>query len=221
MAKKKILSIGFKLASDNVEYGEYHDEISLLDWDIILFKPKTHVYSTSEYQGKPSLSNQDSFKTKEISEHWRNQINEALIHGKTVIIYLEEFIDFYIDTGQRTYSGTGKNQKTTTLVSLYDNYQCLPIDLSPSKAIGKEIKIDNNYASIISSYWDAFSGQSNYMVTINSDKVTPILYTKTGNKVVGGFYKLSNSSGSLIFYLKLASIKQNFIQIAENRLKKQ
>ncbi|MCW8409787.1 hypothetical protein OQJ13_12485 [Legionella sp. PATHC035] len=210
MAKKKILSIGFKLASDNVEYGEYHDEISLLDWDIILFKPKTHFYSIGEYQGKPSLSDQDSFKTKEISEHWRKQINEALIHGKTVIIYLEELCDFYIDTGQRSYSGTGRNQKTTRHVTLYDNYQCLPIDLSPNKAKGKEIKIDNKYASIISSYWDAFSGQSDYMVTINSDKVTPILFTKTGNKVVGGFYKLTHSSGSLIFLPKLNFDKTEF-----------
>ncbi|HAU0830369.1 TPA: hypothetical protein ACUNL2_000385 [Legionella pneumophila] len=203
MAQKKILSIGFKLASKDIEYGEYNDDISLLDWDIILFKPKTYFYSTSEHQGKPSLSDRDSFLTKERAEHWRKQINEALVHGKTVIIYLEEFCEFYIDTGQRSYSGTGRNQKTTKHVALYDNYQCLPIDLSPSKAKGKEIKIESNYASIISAYWDVFGNQSNYMVTISSDKITPILITKTGNKVVGGFYKPSNSLGSLIFLPKI------------------
>ena len=39
MAKKKILTIGFELCDEDTEDCEFNSDLSLLDWDIILFKP--------------------------------------------------------------------------------------------------------------------------------------------------------------------------------------
>lgn len=44
MAKKRILTIGFELADSESEYSEFDSDMSLLDWDIILFKPDINEY---------------------------------------------------------------------------------------------------------------------------------------------------------------------------------
>ncbi|MDO8750947.1 MAG: hypothetical protein Q7K03_07375, partial [Dehalococcoidia bacterium] len=71
MAEKRILTIGFELASSDVQYVSFGSKISLLDWDIVLFKPIIDEFLTSgeTYQGKPSLSDSSSFRLKECCEH--------------------------------------------------------------------------------------------------------------------------------------------------------
>ena len=57
MAKKKILTIGFGLNDEDTEFSEFDSDLSLLDWDIILFKPdiKEYIYRReSMFQGKAS-----------------------------------------------------------------------------------------------------------------------------------------------------------------------
>jgi len=41
---KKILTIGLALASDQVETLEFSSKASLLDWDIVLFRPDVSTY---------------------------------------------------------------------------------------------------------------------------------------------------------------------------------
>lgn len=53
---KKILTIGLQLASDQVEALEFTSKASLLDWDIVLFRPDIsgyNSYGTDFYQGRP------------------------------------------------------------------------------------------------------------------------------------------------------------------------
>jgi len=78
MAKKKILSVGAELAVDDVEYCDFDSDASLLDWDIVLFKPVINEFTSyaDHYQGKPSLSDSSSFSLKERSEHWRREIKQ-------------------------------------------------------------------------------------------------------------------------------------------------
>ena len=125
MSTKKILTVGLELASSDTEYASFRSKMSLLDWDIVLFKPQIGDFISSYgdfYQGKPSLSDSSSFQLKECCEHWRREIKQAVEAGKTVVIYLPSLFEVYVDTGERTYSGTGRNQKTTRHVALYSNY---------------------------------------------------------------------------------------------------
>ncbi|MFZ2452517.1 MAG: hypothetical protein WAW36_18575 [Methylovulum miyakonense] len=143
MSIKKILSVGFELASNDVKYCNIQSDASLLDWDIVLFKPNMDSYlSYAEiFQGKPSLSDSYSFQLKERCEHWRREIKDAVESGKTVIVFLSELQEVYVDTGQRTYSGTGRNQKTTRHVSLHSNYTTIPEAIKPISTKGTAIKL--------------------------------------------------------------------------------
>ncbi|MCG9628781.1 hypothetical protein L1D34_28655 [Vibrio mediterranei] len=202
MAKKRIVSVGFELANDEVTAIDFRSNASLLDWDVILFREDVlHFlysgYESDSYQGKPSLSESKSFQLREAVQHWHREISEAVNCGKTVFYFLEPYRDFYIDTGKREYSGTGRNQKTTRMVSLYDNYKCLPLDVSVTPRQGTEMMLAPKGAEVISTFWQEFSALSEYKVTLESDQTKPLLYTKHGNNEVGS-YITTKSGGALI-----------------------
>ena len=58
MSRNRILTIGFELASTQTEHADFESKPSLLDWDIVLFKPETEVVFSHHdyYRGKPRLS---------------------------------------------------------------------------------------------------------------------------------------------------------------------
>ena len=163
---KKILTIGLKLASDATEDGDFRSKTSLLDWDIILFKPDIHSFVSwrDTYQGKPCLSDDKSFRLKEACEHWRREIKQAVEAGKTVVAFLTPVEEVYIDTGQRTYSGTGGDQKTHRMVAAITNYSSLPATLTPVNATGSAMKLTQPGAQILSPLWTEFGSHFEYKV---------------------------------------------------------
>ena len=200
MAKKNILIIGFSVADEGIGFSEFDADISLLDWDIILFKPEITDYiyrAESMFQGKPCLSDHDSFKLKAQSEHWRREIKSAVDHGKLVIVFLSELKQLSIATGEKQFSGTGRNQKTTRIVTDYDNYQSIPLDLKPISTKGKEIKLSAKNSEVISAYWNEFSSTSSYNVILEGE-YSPCLVTKHGDKAVGTVIRSKNSNGTLV-----------------------
>ena len=117
MTKKTILSVEFVWPGVDVTEVKFDSQISLLDGDIIVFDPDISSFLRYDniYQGKPSLSESASFRLRERSDHWRRELLDAVNAGKTVVVFLNEIQEVFIDTGRREYSGTGRNQKTTRI----------------------------------------------------------------------------------------------------------
>lgn len=213
MAKKKILTIGFELSDESAEYCEFDSDLSLLDWDIILFKPDIANYLNNYedmFQGRRSLSDNNSFQLKAQSEHWRREIKSALESGKLVIVYLSELQELYIKTGEKQFSGTGRNQKVTNIVDIYNNYHSIPANIKPVKTKGQEIKLAVKNAKLISTYWSEFSPYSAYKVLLN-DELTPCLVTKHGDKTVGATLHLKNSNGTLLLLPDIDFYSDEFV----------
>ena len=86
--------------------------------------------------GKPSLTDGNSFALKECCEHWRREIHEAIEAGKTVIAYLPDLQQVFVDSGQRTTLEPGEIKgrlgmsKNTTTTDRY------PIPSKPVIATG-------------------------------------------------------------------------------------
>lgn len=200
MAKKKILTIGFGLNDEGTEFSEFDSNLSLLDWDIIIFNPDIKEYTyrrESMFQGKPCLNDNDSFKLKSQSEHWRREIKSAIENGKLVVVFLEEITEVSIATGEKRFSGTGRNQKATRIVTNFNNYHSIPFDLKPINTKGREIKLSAKNSEIISSYWQEFSSISSYKVILEGE-IIPCLQTKHGDKVVGAIVQPKNCEGALV-----------------------
>jgi hypothetical protein len=199
---KKIISVGFSLASDDVAYEDIESKVSLLDWDIVLFQPDVadalSRYHDDYYQGKPSLTTTGSFRLREATEHWRREIKQAVDAGKMVVVFLSESIGFYADTGAKQYSGTGKNTRTTRMVSACSNYQMIPGMTAPLVARGNSMKLASKGAEILSSYWDEFSGASTFEVLLPDLEVPPLITTKNGDRAVGALLRSKTSQGSLL-----------------------
>ena len=212
MATKKILTVGLSLAAEDIEYCPFNSDISLLDWDIIIFNPDIDVFlSHAElFQGKPCLTDDKSFKLKATCEHWRREIKEAVNNGKNVFVYLSELVEVSVATGEKRTSGTGRNQKVTRIVTEYHNYNCLPIEIHPIKSKGQEIKINAKNSDFLSSYWHEFSSSSKYNVLI-AGELSPCLLTKYGDKTVGAVHHSKNSNGSIVFLPDMDFYPANFI----------
>jgi hypothetical protein len=184
---KSILTVGVEIASPDAKYESFGSRASLLDWDIVLFRPLISEYWSAYgdyYQGKPSLSDSSSFQLKEACEHWRREIKQAVETGKTVLVYLPAVQEVYIDTGERRYSGTGRNQKTTRIVSPYTNYAAIPAGLKPVNATGSSMKLAPLGAEILAPYWSEFGGLSEYKVLLTAESICPCISTKNGDKAV-------------------------------------
>jgi len=188
---KKILFVGVKLAIDHIQYCNFDSDTSLLDWDVILFKPSIDDFygHRDYYQGKLSLSDANSFRLKERSEHWRREIKDAVESGKTVIVFLADLDEVFIDTGGREYSGTGRNQRTTRFVEEYDNYRCIPTKINPVKSKGRAMKLSTTGAEVLAPYWKEFEECSSYKVVLNGENIPTCITTKNGDKTVGAIYK--------------------------------
>lgn len=198
---KKILTIGLDLADESSVSQEIDSRLSLLDWDIVLFKPQISDFiarSRENYQGKPSLNDTTSFQLTECGAHWRREIKHAFDAGKTIIIFLPELQQVYVDTGRREYSGTGRNQKTTRIVELYSNYKFLPLSLSPVNSTGSAIKLTPKGDEALASYWASFGPASEYKVLLTGDGIPAFLVTKNGDKTVGAIYRGATGAGALV-----------------------
>lgn len=206
MSEKKIASVGCEIPGGFAEYVPIVSDKSLLDWDIILFRPNINelVYPFDSYQGKPSLSDYESFRLRECMEHWKRELRDAIDAGKTVIIFLPELYEVYIDTGKRQYSGTGRSRQTTRLVDLYDNYKCIPFALSPINSKGSAMRMAKG-SELLSTYWAEFGDSSAYRVRIEGQVSKSLVITRTGDKTVGALIRVKNSSGALLLlpYLEL------------------
>ena len=214
MSVKRILTIGLELASTQTEYAHFRSKQSLLDWDIVLFKPEPgeEFYDDSTwYLGKPRLGEHASFQLTESCRHWRREIKQVVEAGKTVIVFATELQQVYVDTGERSYSGTGRNQKTTTHVTEFSNYQSIPADLDPRKSTGNSMKLSARSASILAPYWEEFGKDSTYRVTLAGSDIPDCVVTRIGDKPVGAIYR-SESAGTLLVLPDLDFRPKDFIE---------
>lgn len=215
MSARKILTVGLELASSDSQYANFRSKMSLLDWDIVLFKPLIEEFISGygdDYQGKPCLSDSSSFHLKECCEHWRREIKQAVETGKIVVVFLPALDEVYIDTGQRSFSGTGRNQRTTRHVAPYDNYQAIPASLSPITAKGSAMKLSSRGTEAISAFWGEFESVSQYNVILTAPNIPACLVTRTGDKPVGALYRSKSSSGALLLLPDIDFYPDHFIK---------
>ena len=160
---KKISTIGYEIPGfSNLGLG-FSSKSSLMDSDILLVAPDLPYYENGYYLGKVCYGESGSFKLKEDLAHWKKELVNSLNAGKTVFFMLSEKNDFFVDTGSRSYSGSGRNRNTTIEVTPYSNYELLPAGIgSIHSANGKEILFVGN--PLFSNFFKSFKRTINYML---------------------------------------------------------
>jgi hypothetical protein len=197
---ENIVIIGTSLPHDEVEFLTLHSQNSLLDYDISVFNPDIssfYDYPMDSYLGKPALSDTKSFDLKEKLSHWRQEILGAVRAGKTVFLLLNELQQVYIATGEKSFSGTGRNRQAMRQVAAISNYELIPggIDIVNSKGTSMKLHSRDN---ILAAYWCLLEPVSEFRVFVSGEGVGPLVITRTGNKTVGAYLKYKDAPGTLV-----------------------
>lgn len=185
MAKQRILSIGFIFPGGEVDQHGFESDQSLLDADIVVFQTTLGSYFSFEsYRGKPYLNESSSFKVTECLSHWRAELKDAFDAGKVIFVFLARPIEVFVQTGEKRFSGTGRNQKVTQVVVPRSSYEALPLTLDLKIRSGTEITPAGDLG-FLAPYWDDFGEGSPYEVTLVGKFSNVLLRTKSGDAIVG------------------------------------
>lgn len=205
---KEIKGIGFSIPSENDDYLSIDSNSSLSETDIAVFCPdlSTTSYSSynndgfngkhEEYEGKKLYNKESSAKIFEHIKHWKKELLNFVEKGGTLFVVLCKKQDFFIYTGTKDISGTGRNQKTTNHVAPLNNYEFLPFSkIEYYSASGKNIYTESSrYKSIINQFKDFFSFET-YLVSEKIEK--PSFTTKKKDRILGATLKVKE--GHIVF----------------------
>lgn len=212
---KKILSVGIALATTDIESSDFFSKTSLLDWDIIIFRPDIanfvrSGYGTTDYKGKPCLSDDRSFRLREACSHWRREIKEATESGKTIIAFMNNPLEIFVATGSTETSGTGRNQKVTRLVEIFSSYHSLPNIPEWTQTEGNAMQLNNTYSSALGGYWNCFASRSSYNVIFKTEAKHACILTKVGQRAVSYVIRHEKSGGCLLLLPDLDFHSEDF-----------
>jgi len=199
--RKHIISVGFDIPGDAAELVDYGSDDSLLDADIVIFSPNLEEYEADEtYLGKILLTKEDSGRVRADADHWAKEIQTALDVGRSVFVIMLGVNNLYVHTGQKNYSGTGRNARVTNIVSIFEPYSSVPVPGLTSfihVSAGARIKTTRGIG-VLAPYWQEFSAVTYYQVYLEKSIGTPALVTQTGDKMVGGIVRSKDWKGTII-----------------------
>lgn len=147
MKKRKIL--GLNTAFDSLKYDDFHEDdftasISLLDYDAVVIDVGflSNAYHCNDtFQNKTLLSDYASHQIREDFSVIKGQIIELLKQGRNLFLLMGKNENCYVYTGEKQYSGTGKNARQTNIVQVFDMYSFVPISINATHVYGNEINI--------------------------------------------------------------------------------
>jgi hypothetical protein len=197
--KKHIVVVGLHIPDDeDITVLDYKSDASLLDADIVVFAVDLARYSTDDnYLGKPRLTDDHSFEVQAHTKHWKNELTFALKAGKTVIFILRNITSVYVFTGQKNYSGTGRNTRVTAIVDHFEPYSVSPVPIAVVRREGVRIKTTAHIGPV-ATYWDVFGKYSHYEAYLDTPVGTSILLTHLGDKTVGSIVRQKDIPGTLL-----------------------
>lgn len=194
-----LLGLNTAFSNLNIENFQEYDfsvAISLLDYDAVIIDvsniaKKCYGTSAGLYQNKIRLSDYASHQIVEDYNTIREQIIELLKHRRNVFILMGRNENCYIYTGEREYSGTGKNARQTLMVKEFNTYSFLPISVKPTHICGTEIDIccKSPYRDFLKLTED--KSQYDSYFTVKEDS-TPLARIKGTDKIVAAVVPYEN-----------------------------
>ncbi|MBN8467889.1 hypothetical protein JYJ95_15315 [Corallococcus exiguus] len=200
MPQRTILSVGRKLPGD-FEFVSLNSKRSLADADIVVFYPSTlsNFEADDDHNGADCFSEEEAPRVNAATEHWSSEIADALKRGTPVITILCDKEEYYLDTGKRQHSGTGRNRQTTNIVRPSNNYEVFAGFFSITAHHGTQI-VKTKHSGVISTYWGLLGSKSSYKVSIKQNTKTiekigkinwlPLLTTRKGDHIVGAIIQM-------------------------------
>jgi hypothetical protein len=217
---KMLNTIGYEIPGHSDRLVDFSSKQALMDSDIVLLNPNLPYYERSSvgdgyYQGKICYGESGSFQLREDIAHWKRELLNFLNGGRTVFFMLDERISYFVDTGVRSHSGSGRNRSTTINVEPANNYELLPIKIGViHPSIGREVIQTGN--PLFKSFFEYFKKNLKYRVYIEKiENGKPIFTGKDVTKTLGAVFKVG--SGHLVLLPYLDYDRAKFIEYKKDK----
>lgn len=211
---RRIIGIGFTIPStDEDDYISIDSLSSLSDADIAIFSPDLTATEYSNYdpnsypsdlmyEGKKLYNKESSAAIFDHLHHWKKEFLHFVESGGSLVVILKKKEDFYIYTGNKDISGTGRNQKVTNLVTSLSNYDFLPFSgIEFNTASGKTI-VPNG--PIMADLYKNFKDHFCFEVYLGGPPISNSTFTtKNRDRVLGSTLKIKNGYVIFVPYLNL------------------
>lgn len=213
---KEVKGVGFIFPSNNNDdYIRIDSFGSLSDADIVVFCPDLFnteytdqdqfSISTVKHQGKKLFNSESSSKIKEHVKHWNKELHNFVLNGGTLFTILCRKQDYFIYSGAKKITGSGKGQRIKLNVEPFSNYDFLPFsnyDYLPFEkfefhsSLGKKVYSKSPiFNDLITQFGDSFS----YEVYMKAGySYNAAFGTKKGDRDLGAYVRLK---GGIIILL--------------------
>ena len=147
---RKILGLNTEFESlkyDGFQENRFSSSISLLDYDAVVIDVGflADAYQRDGvFQNKKLLTDYSSHQILEDFSIIKGQLIELLKQGRTLFLLMGKNENCCIFTGEKQYSGTGKNARQTNIVRELDMYSFLPVSISATHVYGSGLSICGN-----------------------------------------------------------------------------
>lgn len=184
----RLLSLDFDpIFGEHSTRSSFTGEISAFDYDVVLWDPATTfaeaVQYAAKFNGLPALSDTDSASLKAAVERRASEFDAFLKAGRTLVIVLRPPQVCYVATGEVTWSGTGKNARSTRIVDSLDLLDAVPVKLgTPSLASGDRIEVHGD--GPISSFLRKYLADLQYNAVLENPEGSVLARVRGTNRAV-------------------------------------
>jgi len=150
MAKRRELnaaSIGYRFHETRVRDIAFASTETLLGRDVVLLRPAglQELYAgglrADTYMGRLSLDDHASVRIGDDFARRRGELRTLLELGGTLVLFLPAPDSWYVDTGERDYSGTGRNRQTIRKVAEMELLSVLPFSIRTNAAETRDLEL--------------------------------------------------------------------------------
>lgn len=177
----------------------FSSDVSVFDYDVVIWDPKsslTGYISYQTYMGLPRLSDDLSVRLKADIQRRHKEFEGFLNSGRTLIVLARPEVAAYCSTGEKQYSGTGRNRAATTIVGKAILQTAIPIsgiEFTPARGDRIAPLGDGSLQALLRKYRDLFE----YHAVIDSPGGKSLAVISGTDRAVGSIFT-TESKGTLL-----------------------
>lgn len=205
----RLLSLDFDPVYGDATMESFSGDRSVFDFDLVIWDP-AETFTTymntrylKKYQGLPSLDEETSVRIISDTARRRSEFVDFVTSGRTLVVIVRPSQECYIDTGERRYSGTGRNRVTTNIVSKFDLLTALPIDEETRflKANGERTQLDGSGPVV--NFLKKYKERIRYEAVISKAPGISLGHVPGTDRTIGSVFREA-SGGHLILLPRIA-----------------
>ena len=142
----RLLSLDFDpIFREDSTRSSFASDLSVFDYDVVIWDPARSLDNYGwfdRYRGLPSLNETQSVRLRADISRRNKEFRDFILSGRTLVVVSRPAVECYFDTGERSFSGTGRNRVTTTHVSKLTLQSVIPYpELKFETARGDRIEL--------------------------------------------------------------------------------